>query len=101
MEKLTEEQIKKGLDEAYLKSGHNAYFGSGFKAGVTFAETLLNNRLDVFQESNKGLTTVNTTYFGRIKELKSKVDDLKEENKQLQSKLEIAINSCWIEDNDK
>ena len=34
---LTEEQIKKGLDEAYREAGGNAYFGNGFLAGVRFA----------------------------------------------------------------
>lgn len=30
--------IEQALDEAYLKAGHNAYFGNGFKAGVEFAQ---------------------------------------------------------------
>ena len=30
--------IEKGLEEAYIKAGENAYFGNGFKAGVEFAE---------------------------------------------------------------
>lgn len=37
MIKLTEEQIIDGQNEAYLKAGHNAYFGNGFNAGVEFA----------------------------------------------------------------
>lgn len=35
--KITKEQISKGLDDAYKKAGHNAYFGNGFNAGVEFA----------------------------------------------------------------
>jgi len=27
-----------GLDQAYKKAGENAYFGTGFKAGVEFAQ---------------------------------------------------------------
>jgi hypothetical protein len=30
--------IEKGLEEAYIKAGENAYFGNGFVAGVEFAE---------------------------------------------------------------
>jgi len=30
--------IDEGIKEAYLKSGDNAYFGNGFKAGVEFAQ---------------------------------------------------------------
>ena len=37
MEIFTEEQIKKGLNAAYKKAGHNAYFGEGFRAGIEFA----------------------------------------------------------------
>ncbi len=37
MIKLTEEQIIDGQNKAYLKAGHNAYFGNGFQAGVKFA----------------------------------------------------------------
>ncbi len=42
MKTLTEEQIQKGLDEAYKEAGHNAYFGNGFKLGVAFALKNLN-----------------------------------------------------------
>ena len=28
------EEIKKGLDKAYKKAGHNAYFANGFEAGI-------------------------------------------------------------------
>ena len=42
MENLTEDQIQKGLDEAYKKAGSNAYFGNGFKAGIKFALKILN-----------------------------------------------------------
>ena len=34
---ITDKDINKGLDEAYNKTKHNAYFGNGFKAGVKFA----------------------------------------------------------------
>ena len=37
MIELTEEEITDGLNEAFLKAGHNAYFGNGFNAGVEFA----------------------------------------------------------------
>ena len=37
MRKLTEEEIQKGLDEAYKNAESNAYFGNGFKAGIEFA----------------------------------------------------------------
>lgn len=33
---LTEEQIEIGLNDAYKKAGHNAYFANGFKAGINF-----------------------------------------------------------------
>lgn len=33
--------IEKGLNDAYKKAGHNAYFGNGFKAGVEFAERFI------------------------------------------------------------
>jgi hypothetical protein len=42
MIKLTEEQIIDGQNEAYLKAGHNAYFGNGFNAGVEFALKQIN-----------------------------------------------------------
>lgn len=35
--KITEEQIIDAENKAYVKAGHNAYFGNGFKAGVEFA----------------------------------------------------------------
>ena len=41
MEKLTEEEIKQGLDKAYKKAGSNAYFANGFKAGISFCCELL------------------------------------------------------------
>jgi hypothetical protein len=34
---FTEEQMIDAENTAYLKAGHNAYFGNGFKAGVEFA----------------------------------------------------------------
>ena len=30
--------VKEGLNDAYKKAGHNAYFGNGFKAGVEFSQ---------------------------------------------------------------
>ncbi len=41
--KITNEQIKAGLNEAYKKAGHNAYFGNGFHAGVEFALNKVSN----------------------------------------------------------
>jgi hypothetical protein len=35
---MSEEQIKKGIDEAFKAAGPNAYFGNGFRAGIKFAE---------------------------------------------------------------
>ena len=34
---ITDKQIADGCNKAYLKAGHNAYFGNGFEAGVKFA----------------------------------------------------------------
>ncbi len=34
---ITDGQIADACNKAYLKSGHNAYFGNGFEAGVKFA----------------------------------------------------------------
>lgn len=34
---ITDEQIADACNKAYLKAGHNAYFGNGFEAGVKFA----------------------------------------------------------------
>ena len=42
MIKLTEAEIIDGQNEAYLKAGHNAYFGDGFNAGVEFALKQIN-----------------------------------------------------------
>ncbi len=33
---MTEEELKRGLDDAYKKAGHNAFFSNGFMAGVEF-----------------------------------------------------------------
>ena len=40
--KITKEQIKDGLNKAYKEAGNNAYFGSGFDAGIKFAMSLVN-----------------------------------------------------------
>ena len=40
--KITDAQIADGCNEAYLKAGHNAYFGNGFNAGVEFALKIVN-----------------------------------------------------------
>ena len=40
--KITDAQIADGCNEAYVKIGHNAYFGNGFNAGVEFALKLVN-----------------------------------------------------------
>lgn len=34
---ITDGQIADACNKAYLKAGHNAYFGNGFEAGVRFA----------------------------------------------------------------
>lgn len=44
---ITDEQIKNGLDEAFKKSGDNAYFGNGFRLGVKFAQAKLKNHGDI------------------------------------------------------
>jgi hypothetical protein len=33
---MSEEQIRKGIDEAFKAAGPNAYFGNGFRAGIKF-----------------------------------------------------------------
>lgn len=40
--KISDEEIKDGLDQAYKDAGHNAYFGNGFDAGVRFALKYIN-----------------------------------------------------------
>ena len=47
---ITEQDINKGLDEAFIKAGQNAYFGNGFMAGVKFV-------LEFKQKNNKKLQT--------------------------------------------
>jgi len=37
--------IKEGMDEAYKEAGQNAYFGNGFKSGVSFTKEILINLL--------------------------------------------------------
>ena len=34
---ITDGEIADACNKAYLKAGHNAYFGNGFEAGVRFA----------------------------------------------------------------
>ncbi|MCP5006903.1 MAG: hypothetical protein GY941_23595 [Planctomycetes bacterium] len=34
---ITDQEINKGLDEAFINAGQNAYFGDGFRLGVKFA----------------------------------------------------------------
>lgn len=41
MTEITEKQIKEGLEKAYKKAGHNAYFANGFEAGVKFVQDLV------------------------------------------------------------
>lgn len=36
-ELITDAEIADGMNAAYVKAGHNAYFGEGFRAGVEFA----------------------------------------------------------------
>jgi hypothetical protein len=53
MKHLSEAGIQNALDTAYLKAGHSAYFGEGFRAGVEYAtlETseLLKQRNELLQ----------------------------------------------------
>jgi hypothetical protein len=42
--KISEQEIKKALDEAYAKAGMNAYFGNGFHAGVQFVINYIKNK---------------------------------------------------------
>lgn len=63
--KITDDQISKALDEAYLNCGDNAYFGNGFRLGVKFALKQVKNNVDltgvggnVF--SNEELQTIKT-----------------------------------------
>lgn len=62
MEKLTREEIDKGLDEAYKNAGHNAYYGNGFHAGIEFA---LNN----LKETKKPFLIKNSKIFRIIKNI--------------------------------
>tara|TARA_R100001244_G_C5138526_1_gene127405 strand:+ start:500 stop:859 length:360 start_codon:yes stop_codon:yes gene_type:complete len=39
MIKLTDQEIQTGLDEAFVKAGDNAYFGNGFRMGVSLYES--------------------------------------------------------------
>lgn len=36
--RISDDKIKVGIDKAYKKARHNAYFANGFEAGVRFAE---------------------------------------------------------------
>jgi hypothetical protein len=38
---ITQDKIADACQKAYLKLGHNAYFGNGFNEGVKFAESVL------------------------------------------------------------
>jgi len=31
---ITDEEIRQAMDEAFIKAGHNAYFGNGFYSGA-------------------------------------------------------------------
>jgi hypothetical protein len=42
---ILEEQMIDAENTAYLKAGHNAYFGNGFKAGVEFALEQINKNV--------------------------------------------------------
>ena len=44
--KLSDEEIDAELHTAYEHAGSNAYFGSGFRMGVEFAENAHNARID-------------------------------------------------------
>ncbi len=61
---MMEKEIADGCNKAYLKAGHNAYFGNGFEAGVRFAleneflRGLLTKQFDIaVVESAKELIT--------------------------------------------
>lgn len=52
--KLTEEDINKGMDDAFKRAGHNAYFGNGFRAGVKFAsDRFINTIISELEEFEK------------------------------------------------
>jgi hypothetical protein len=62
MTHITDKEIEEGLDEAYKKAGHNAYFGNGFKAGVRFALNLV-EKYGVLPVISK--STFNFDYVGK------------------------------------
>jgi len=74
MIKLTEEQIINGQNEAYLKAGHNAYFGNGFNAGVDFALKQV-NKLPIHIVSNCA-DDLEYSLYGQVVNLKEKVKKL-------------------------
>jgi predicted nucleic acid-binding Zn ribbon protein len=43
---ITDREIEEGLNEAYKKSGQNAYFGNGFKFGAEFVLNKVNLNVD-------------------------------------------------------
>lgn len=49
---ISEEQIKAGLDKAYLEAGSNAYFSNGFYAGIKFMQ----------ENQNSGMQYPNKTF---------------------------------------
>lgn len=52
-ELITDAEIADGMNAAYVKAGHNAYFGNGFTAGVKFAleKSKANEMLDELKET--------------------------------------------------
>ncbi len=55
---MTEEELKRGLDDAYKKAGHNAFFSNGFMAGVEFMKSHLDKVKKKDQEMSDALQWV-------------------------------------------
>ena len=56
--------IEEGLEEAYQKTGENAYFGNGFKAGVEFAQRWISVEDELPEEGVSVLIKNDFGYFG-------------------------------------
>lgn len=65
--KITEDQIANGMNAAYLKAGHNAYFGNGFRAGVEFILNNTESNSELLSQRDKAVEALGMSY----KKLKS------------------------------
>jgi hypothetical protein len=64
---LTNKQIEDGCAEAYEKAGHNAYFSSGFHAGVKFALKQVNeDNNDNDNDNDNIMDETSTTLFKNL-----------------------------------